>query len=95
MALALQSHRTCRYFAKKNKLLSGRQFLCIAIQGQNNYEVSREPAAGSGKKCLKSRQPVPEKLLNRTGKRLNFDPEQWKLNLTIFREKNKTEYCPD
>ena len=56
-------------------------------------EVAREPAAGSGKKCLKSRQPVPEGLLNRTGKRLNFDPEQWKLEK--FPRKKTTEYCPD
>ena len=37
------------------------------------FEVAREPTAGSGKKCLKIRQPVPEGLLNRTGKKVNFD----------------------
>ena len=53
------------------------------------FQVAREPAAGSGKKCLKSRQPVPEGSLNGTGKRLNFDPEQWKLNLENFRRKKQ------
>ena len=35
--------------------------------------MAREPAASSRKKRLKSRQPVLEGLLNRTGKRLNFE----------------------